>query len=124
MKKILMSLIWGALLTACASLAAAQVPGCAAGTHCALLTWTDTLNPTGTTYNVYRATGLCSGTPTFAKIATAVAALTYTDKTVTTGNYCFGVTATLNGIESAMSPTVLAPVPAFVPGQVQLGGVQ
>jgi hypothetical protein len=27
--------------------------------HKATLTWTDTLNPTGTTYTVLRATGLC-----------------------------------------------------------------
>ena len=40
-----------------ASAAAAQT------THKVTLTWQDTLNPAGTTYSVYRATGLCSGTP-------------------------------------------------------------
>lgn len=85
-------------------------------THSATLTWTDTLNPaTGTTYNIYRATGLCSGTPTFSKLASAVAAKTYADSTVTPGNYCYEVTATVNGVESAPSNTALATVPAFAP---------
>lgn len=84
-------------------------------THGVLLTWQDSLNPAGTTYSVYRSAGLCSGTPTFSKIASALTAKTYDDTTVTTGNYCYGVTATLNGMESAMSVTVLAPVPAFIP---------
>lgn len=84
-------------------------------THKAVLTWTDTLNPTGTTYNIYRAPGLCSGTPVFAKLASGVTALTYTDSTVTTGNYCFTVTATFSGVESAQASPALAPVPAFPP---------
>lgn len=41
--------------------------------HSVTLNWQDALNPAGTTYSIYRATGLCSGTPTFAKLATAVA---------------------------------------------------
>lgn len=85
-------------------------------THSVTLTWTDTLNPTtGTTYSVYRATGLCSGTPTFAKIATALTAKTYSDTTVQPGPYCFEVTATFNGVESAPSNTVQPNVPAFAP---------
>src|SRR5574337_1472862 len=79
--------------------------------HSATLTWTDTQNPTGTTYSVYRATGLCSGTPTFNKIASAVAVLTYVDTTVQPGNYCYEVTATFNGMESTPSNTASAPVP-------------
>jgi hypothetical protein len=84
-------------------------------THSVTLTWTDTLNPAGTTYSVYRATGLCSGSPVFSKIASAVAVKTYQDTTVTPGNYCFAVTATSNGMESAQSNTALAPVPSFAP---------
>ena len=38
------------------------------------LTWQDTANPSGTSYTVYPATGLCRGTPTFSKLATAVSA--------------------------------------------------
>lgn len=86
--------------------------------HSVTLNWQDTANPTGTTYNVYRATGLCSGTPTFSKIATAVANKTYVDTTVLPGNYCYQVTATSNSVESAPSNSALAPVPSFAPQQL------
>lgn len=84
-------------------------------THSVTLNWTDTLNPAGTTYSVYRATGLCSGTPTFSKIASALTVLTYVDTTVTPGNYCYSVSATYAGMESAQSNTAGAPVPSFPP---------
>jgi hypothetical protein len=89
-------------------------------THSVTLTWTDTLNPAGTTYTVYRSTGLCSGTPTFSKIASAVTVKTYQDSTVTPGNYCYAVTATANGMESAQSNTALAPVPSFPPSALSV----
>lgn len=89
-------------------------------THSVTLTWVDSLNPVGTTYTVYRATGLCSGTPTFSKIASALVAKTYQDTTVTPGNYCYAVTATANGMESAQSNTALAPVPSFAPTGLSL----
>lgn len=88
---------------------------CAQTTHSVTLNWQDTLNPTGTTYNVYRAVGLCSGTPTFAKIASALTVLTYIDTTVTPGPYCFAVTATSGGAESAQSNSAIANVPSFAP---------
>jgi len=78
-----------------------------------VLTWEDTRNPAGTTYSVFRATGLCSGTPTFSKIATAVTQKTYSDTGVTIGNnYCYTVAAALNGVESAQSnqaPVLIQP---------------
>lgn len=89
-------------------------------THKATLNWADLLNPAGTTYSVYRATGLCSGTPIFSKIASAVAVKTYEDSTVTAGNYCYSVTATSGGMESAQSNTALAPVPSFAPTGLSL----
>jgi uncharacterized protein (DUF2141 family) len=90
-------------------------------THKVTLTWTDALNPAGsTTYTVYRATGLCSGTPTFSKLATGVATLTFADSTVTPGNYCFAVSATVAGVESALSVSALATVPAFMPTALQV----
>ena len=58
------------------------------------------------TYNVYRANGLCGGNPSFTKIATAVSVLTYTDGTVIPGNYCYYVTQVQNGAESSSSNTV------------------
>ena len=82
--------------------------------HTVTLTWTDTLNPIGTTYNVSRATGLCSGTPAFSGIAAALTTMTYVDSTVTVGNYCYVVTATSNGATSANSnsaPAVILPYP-------------
>jgi hypothetical protein len=84
-------------------------------THSATLNWVDDKNPQGTTYSVYRATGLCSGSPVFSKIATAVAGKTYTDATVTPGNYCYQVTATFQGMESAPSNSAAAAVPSFAP---------
>ncbi len=85
-------------------------------THSATVSWSDALNPVGsTTYSVYRAPGLCSGTPVFAKIATGLTALTFKDSTVTPGNFCFTVTATVGGVESAQAVPVLATVPAFSP---------
>lgn len=89
-------------------------------THKVTLTWQDTLNPAGTTYSVYRATGLCSGTPVFSKIASALTTKTYEDTTVQPGNYCYAVTASLNGMESAQSNTALAPVPTFAPSALSV----
>lgn len=87
----------------------------AQASHSVALTWQDAANPTGTTYSVYRATGLCSGSPTWNKIATAVAVKTYTDSTVTPGPYCFAVTANFQGVESPQSASALANVPTFAP---------
>jgi hypothetical protein len=78
----------------------------AQATHSVTLTWVDTQNPAGTTYNVKRASGTCSGTPSFSTIASAVAVKTYTDSTVSVGNYCYIVTAVFSSIESAPSNSV------------------
>ena len=84
------------------------------------LTWIDTLNPSGTTYNVYRATGLCSGTPAFNMIQSGVTVKTYVDSTVTVGGYCYKVTAVVSGIESNGSNTVN---PVVGPYEVTLSAV-
>ena len=84
-------------------------------THSVKLAWVDALNPAGTTYTVLRATGLCSGTPSFATLASGLTALTYTDSTVTPGNYCYEVEATVGGVLSGPSNSAIAPVPAFAP---------
>ena len=99
-----------------AMLALAQTPA----NHSVTLTWQDTSNPAGTTYSVYRATGLCSGTPAFSKIAAGLTAKTHEDTTVQPGPYCYAVTATLNGVESAQSNTALAPVPSWAPTQLSV----
>ena len=84
-------------------------------THSVTLSWQDNLNPAGTTYSVYRSVGLCSGTPTFSKIASAVTVKTYQDTAVQPGNYCYAVTATFNSVESAQSNTTNPQVPSFTP---------
>lgn len=89
-------------------------------THKVTLSWQDALNPAGTTYSVYRSTGLCSGTPTFSKIASALTAKTYDDSTVQPGPYCYATTATVNGMESAQSNTAAASVPSFPPTALQV----
>jgi fibronectin type 3 domain-containing protein len=88
----------------------------AQSTHSVVLSWTDTTNPAGTTYSIYRVAGLCSGTPTFNKLATALTTKTYTDSTVVPGNYCYQATATSqSGVESAPSNSVNPSVPTFAP---------
>ncbi len=93
-----------------------------AQTRSATLTWADTVNPSGTTYNVLRATGLCTGTPTFSTLASGVTGLTYKDTTVVVGNnYCYAVTATFGSLTSAQSNTALATV---LPKEPTLTGIQ
>ncbi len=69
-----------------------------------VLSWTDpNVGLTGQTYSVYRAPGLCSGTPAFSKIASGVTTKTYTDVNTPIGTYCYAATVTASGIESAQS---------------------
>lgn len=89
-------------------------------THSVTLTWADTQNPAGTVYNVYRATGLCSGNPSFSKIATALAAKTFSDTTVQVGAYCYYVTASLNNAESAPSVSAPATILPFPPDGLKI----
>lgn len=89
-------------------------------TRTVTLTWADTANPAGTTYSIYRATGLCSGTPAFAKIATGLTAKTYQDAALAPGNYCYVATASLNGIESAQSTSAGTVVTPFAPSGLSI----
>lgn len=101
MKTLVLGLIWGGLVLAQTS-------------KTVTLTWDDTRNPSGTTYSVKRATGLCTGTPTFNTIATGLAVKTYDDTPISPGNYCYVVTATSSGLESAASNSAPALVTPFV----------
>ena len=85
--------------------------------HTAVLTWLDALNPSGSTYNVYRAPGQCTGTPApaFVQLKTGIAALTYTDSPITAGTYCYAVTATVAGSESPQSNLAVAAVQPYAP---------
>src|SRR5262249_33221232 len=92
-----------------------------AQTHTATLTWADDINPAAqTTYSVYRAAGLCSGTPSFAKLAAGISGMTFPDSSVTVGTWCYQVTATVNGIESPPSPQASATVGPAAPGQITI----
>lgn len=101
-------------------LAPATAQAQATDVHSVTLNWEDLLNPPTTTYNVYRATGLCSGTPSFAVLANGITVKTYIDLTVSPGNYCYQVTAVYSGIESAPSNSALAPVPSWSPTKLSV----
>lgn len=82
--------------------------------HSASLTWTASTdaaaNPT-LGYNVYRLAGACpaSGTAGFTKLnSVSVTTTSFTDSTISLGNACYYVTATLNGAESVPSNTASA----------------
>ena len=80
------------------------------------LSWTDTKNPAGTTYNAYRATAACTPVPTFTKINTApISTKSYTDSNVSLGTYCYYVTAVGGGLESAPSNNAGAAVAPYPP---------
>jgi len=80
--------------------------------HQVVLTWALPDDATAvSTYNVYRAAGLCPatglGTATYTKLnAVPITGLTYTDTTVKVGGqYCYYGTQVQNGIESVPSNT-------------------
>lgn len=94
--------------------------------HSSTLTWQDTQNPTGTTYNAWRASGACPATaPTstppagFTLLNTVpIASLTYVDTAVTAGNtYCYVVTAVGPNGQSSPSNDAQAVIPAAFPVQ-------
>jgi hypothetical protein len=75
-------------------------------------------SPDGGTNSVYRAVGICSGISSATKIATGLSALTYTDVVLPAGDYCYGVTSTVGGVESPPSNTVQVSIAAASPTQV------
>lgn len=87
----------------------------AQSTRSVTLNWTDTKNPAGTTYSVFKAAQACNASPSFARIASAVAAKTYLDSNVPVGSYCYYVTATYNTMESGPSPQAVAAVTPYPP---------
>jgi len=91
--------------------------------HSATLTWTDTVNPTGTTYNVWRLTGNCptpapTTTAGFTQLNTsAISAKTYVDLSVVAAQtYSYVATAVAtSGPQSAPSNCTTAVIPGAVP---------
>jgi hypothetical protein len=81
------------------------------------LTLTDSLNGVGTTWSFYRGAGGtngCAGASPLTKIASGLAVKGFTDSPGA-GSWCYGSTATLNGIESPMSPLASAPLALLAP---------
>ena len=80
-------------------------------THQAVLTWTAASDVVSTSsYNVYRTNAVCPvsglGTLAFTKLnGSAVFALTYTDPTISVGNWCYYITQVQASIESGPSNT-------------------
>jgi hypothetical protein len=99
--------------------------GLLAQTHTVTLTWTDTVNPAGTTYDAYRLTGSCPAQPPTTTAgftllnSSAITAKSYADTSVIGGTtYCYVVTAVgSSGPQSAPSPDVQAIVPGAFPPQ-------
>lgn len=79
------------------------------------LSWDDLLNPTGTTYNIYRANGACTGTPSYVSIASGIALKTYDNTGMSPGKYCYAVTAVFGGEESDKSIPSMAQVKPHAP---------
>lgn len=80
--------------------------------HSATLSWTASAdagaNPT-LTYNIFRSSTTCASATSFTQLNTApITGTTYTDSTVTPGNYCYEATSVLNGVQSADSNTAQA----------------
>ena len=93
-----------------------------AQSHSATLTWTDTANPSGTQYNVYRLTGQCPATePTttsgFTLLnAAPLAPMLYKDSTVAGGStYCYVLVAVNSTTQSVPSGDAQAVVPGLFP---------
>src|SRR5215831_3588864 len=92
--------------------------------HNVTLTWTqstdfNTTNCTTTSpcvNNVYRAPNACSTSSSFLIVAGPPATVTYNDTSVSVGQtYCYQVTFSINGLESAPSNQVTATIRPFAP---------
>jgi hypothetical protein len=82
--------------------------GAQAQAHSATLSWTAPSDAvSGSTYNVYRASGSCPATVTpgspWVQLKTGLTTTSYTDSTITVGAWCFYVTQVQASIESAPS---------------------
>ena len=91
--------------------------------HYVTLTWTAPTDvQPSSTYNIYRADGTCTGTPTYKKInAVPITALTYGDTAVTAGAaYCYVATHVLSGAESAYSNSAQAIIPVSPPATLTI----
>lgn len=96
--------------------------------HTAVLTWTLSTDDTtancttaaNCTQNVYRAPGACTQTnPVFTQLTSVAPTITTAnDATITPGVWCYAVTFSMNGIESARSVAQVSLPPASPSGVV------
>ena len=80
-----------------------------------LLTWADSINPPGATYNVYRAPGVCSESSRFEKLTPVPLAVRTHQDAPGPGSWCYRVTALVGAIESAPCSSVTAVVQPAAP---------
>lgn len=118
MKKLI-QLIGLLVISSCSLLA--QTSG-----HFVVLNWTDTQNPVGTKYNLYRLAGPCTNVLTnFTKIVPLTTLFTYTDNNVSAGlTYCYYVTATDGTNESGPSPQASATIGLSAPSSLTISNKQ
>lgn len=99
--------------------------------HSASFKWTASTDlpgtiPSGSGYNMFRASGVCpvSGIPAGATQlnTTPIAALVFTDSTVQAGSWCYYATTTISGTQSGPSNTVTAAIPVAPPTNVIITG--
>ena len=104
--------------------------GIAFANHSATLTWTLSVDDDAALatpvncvasanclQNVYRAQGACSATSNFTLLtntALSPTATTFTDASLTPGVWCYGVTFSSNGLESAKDTTTVSLSPSPV----------
>ena len=105
----------------------AMIAAQAGGGHATALAWIlssdDTTTACTTTanclQNVYRASGACSVSSTFSLLTTtslSSTATAFTDSTVTPGVWCYGVTFSINGLESVKDTVAVTLQPASPTG--------
>lgn len=85
--------------------------------HSVTLTWTAPSDATSSsTMTMFRATGACSGSPTFSVLASGLAVnKPYVDTTVSVGTYCYTAQHVLNGansVNSNLASASVSPLPA------------
>lgn len=107
-----MKVVKVAIQILCLSLCAcAQTPG----TRTVTLTWTDTANPVGTTYTVYKTSDLAAPLSAYVVVARNITAKTYVETGVIPGIYRYYVKAVYNNSESIPSNTADADAKPFAP---------
>jgi hypothetical protein len=99
--------------------------GSMASAHSVSLAWTVSLDDVAASctvagscqQTVYRAPGACSATSSFISLGVLTASqATYTDATVPGGTWCYAVSFTLNGVESAKDTITVSLLPAAPTG--------